>query len=48
MNIRTKKIVTYAVSFILLASVAFYFSMEDYQKENMAQFISQTFSSTGQ
>ena len=43
MNTKPKKIITYTVSVIFLGAVAFYASMEDYQKENMARFLSKTF-----
>jgi len=48
LNTKTKKVITYTASFILLAGIALYVSMEDYQKENMARFLSQTFSSAEQ
>lgn len=40
----TKKTVAYIAAFLLIGSLGFYTSMEDYQKENMSKFISQTFS----
>ena len=48
MSSKTRKTITYTASFILLGAVAFYASMEDYQKDNMAKFLSQTFSSSEQ
>lgn len=48
MHTKTKKIITYLLFVILLGGVAFYASMEDYQKANMASFLSQTFSSSEQ
>ena len=48
MNTKAKKVITYTLSFIVLGAIAFYASMEDYQKKNMASFLSQTFSSAEQ
>lgn len=45
MNTRTKKRITYTASIILLLGVAFFISMEEYQKENMSRLLSQIFSS---
>ena len=44
MNINTKKKLKITILFVLLAGVAFYASMEDYQKENMSNFLSQRLS----
>lgn len=44
MNTKTKKTVIYSVLFMVLGGAAFYGAMEDYQKENMAKFLSQTLS----
>ncbi|WP_276307700.1 hypothetical protein [Alteromonas facilis] len=44
MKTKTKTILAYTVALLLIGSVGFYASMEDYQKENMSKFISQTFS----
>jgi len=45
MNTKTTKRITYTVSFVLLLGVAFFFSMEDYQKENMSRLFSHILSS---
>ncbi|GLX84499.1 hypothetical protein tloyanaT_07510 [Thalassotalea loyana] len=44
MKVKTKKIISYTAAFLIIGGLAFYASMEEYQKENMANFISQTFS----
>lgn len=44
MKAKTKKIVAYAAVVVVLGSLGFYASIEDYQKQNMAKFFSQTFS----
>ena len=48
MHTKTKKIITYLLFVILLGGVAFYASMEDYQKANMVSFLGQTFSGSEQ
>lgn len=40
MNTKSKKTFIYSVSIILLCGSALYASMEDYQKERMAEFLS--------
>lgn len=44
MSNKVKKIPLYTVLILVIGSLAFYASMEDYQKENMSKLISQTFS----
>jgi len=46
MKTKTKKIISYAVLSILISGAALYISMEEYQKDNMARFLSQTFASS--
>ena len=48
MHAKTKKIITYSLLFVLFGGVAFYASMEDYQKANMVSFLGQTFSGSEQ
>ena len=44
MKTKLKKAFIYSVSIILLSGGALYASMEDYQKERMAQFLSSVLS----
>ena len=44
MKAKAKKIVAYAAVVVVLGSLGLYASMEDYQKQNMAKLVSQTFS----
>ena len=39
-----KRAATYTALVLILGCVAFYVSMEDYQKENLSKLVSQTFS----
>lgn len=44
MHHKTKRAITYTLLAIMLGSIALYASMEDYQKQNFAKFVSQAFS----
>lgn len=44
MKAKTRKILAYTAAIMILSSLGFYVSMEDYQKQNMAEFLRQTFS----
>jgi hypothetical protein len=44
MKAKTRRILTYIAAVMILGSLGFYVSMEDYQKQNMAEFLNQTFS----
>ncbi|WP_334013242.1 hypothetical protein [Alteromonas sp. S167] len=44
MKAKTRKILAYTAAVMILGSLGFYVSMEDYQKQNMAKFLNQTFS----
>ena len=44
MKAKTRRILTYTTAVMILGSLGFYVSMEDYQKQNMAEFLNQTFS----
>lgn len=43
MTTKTRKILTYTAVALMLGGLGLYASMEDYQKQNMAKFFSQTF-----
>lgn len=44
MKTKTRKILAYTAAAMILGSLGFYVSMEDYQKQNMTEFLNQTFS----
>jgi hypothetical protein len=44
MKAKKRKILAYTAAVMILGSLGFYVSMEDYQKQNMAEFLNQTFS----
>ncbi|WP_411360363.1 hypothetical protein [Pseudidiomarina salilacus] len=44
MKANTKKLAAYTALIVIIGGAAFYASMEDYQKENMSNLVSQLFS----
>ncbi|KZN53787.1 hypothetical protein [Pseudoalteromonas luteoviolacea] len=43
MTSKNKKTILYSISILILFGAAFYASMEDYQKDNLARFLEQVF-----
>lgn len=45
MKTKLRKIFLYAAAIVVVGSIGFYASMDDYQKDNFASFVKQTFTS---